>query len=87
METFTMNLYLKEEYKYDTKTDFIPTITGYINGSINKKPTVLIVPGGSYLFVSSTEGEVIAQKFLKEGYNAFVLTYSTRMSSSFEPLK
>ncbi len=87
MKIFTQNLYSKEEYHYDTKTDFIPTITAYINGSINKKPSVLIVPGGSYLFVSSTEGEVIAQKFLNEGYNAFILTYSTRMSKAFAPLK
>lgn len=40
-----------------------------------KRPAVLIFPGGGYEKVSVREGEPIAMKFLAMGYNAFVLTY------------
>ncbi len=87
METFTINIWEQNEYNYDTKTDFIPTLTGYVHGTKNKKPSVLIVPGGGYSHVSPTEAFVVALKFIEKGYNAFVLTYTTRTSKKMEPLK
>ncbi len=87
MNVFTLNLWEKEEYSYDTKTDFIPTITGYIQNTKKLKPTILVVPGGGYSNVSSTESEVVALKFLEKGYNAFILTYTTKTSSQFEPVQ
>lgn len=41
-----------------------------------KQPCILICPGGGYGFVSQREAEPIALKFLEQGYNVFVLTYS-----------
>ena len=41
-----------------------------------KRPCILICPGGGYEFCSDRESEVIALQFLGEGYNVFVLTYS-----------
>ncbi len=41
-----------------------------------KRPTVLIIPGGGYSFVSEREAEPIAMRFLAKGYNAAVLYYT-----------
>lgn len=43
----------------------------------SKRPCLLICPGGGYQFCSQRESEVVALHFLPEGYNVFVLTYST----------
>lgn len=42
----------------------------------NKRPAILICPGGAYRFLSDRESEPIALKFLAEGMHAFVLEYS-----------
>ena len=42
-----------------------------------KRPAVLILPGGGYEFLSEREAEPIAMRYLAEGYNAFVLYYTT----------
>ncbi len=86
MKIFTKQIWTKDEYKYDTKTDFIPTITGYVHGTKNKKPTVIIVPGGGYSFVNPSASEVVAMKFVEKGYNAFILAYSTRAVIELEPV-
>lgn len=44
--------------------------------SSEKRPIVLICPGGGYEMVSDREAEPIAMKFLSEGIHAAVLTYS-----------
>lgn len=41
-----------------------------------KRPCLVICPGGGYAMVSQREGEPVALHFLPEGYNVFVLTYS-----------
>lgn len=41
-----------------------------------KRPCMVILPGGAYAFCSQRESEPIALHFLPEGYNVFVLTYS-----------
>lgn len=40
-------------------------------------PAILIFPGGGYEFCSEREGEPIAMSFLAQGFQAFVLEYST----------
>lgn len=40
-------------------------------------PTLIICPGGSYLFRAKKEGEPIALTFLARGYNVVVLNYTT----------
>ena len=43
-----------------------------------KRPAIIICPGGGYSSVSfDNEGEPLAIRFLAEGYNTFVLNYST----------
>lgn len=45
---------------------------------MDKRPAIVVVPGGGYAMVSKREGEPIAAYFMGKGYNAFVLTYSVR---------
>ncbi len=40
-------------------------------------PGLLILPGGGFRFCSEAEGEPVAMRFFCEGYNAFVLDYTT----------
>lgn len=42
-----------------------------------KRPAVIVVPGGDYVFVSRREGEPVASYFLSRGFQAFILTYDT----------
>lgn len=40
-------------------------------------PTIIICPGGGYLFTSAREEEVVAYQFLARGFHAIVLNYAT----------
>lgn len=51
-----------------------------------KRPAVIIVPGGSYLFTATKEGEAVATRFLSKGYHTFVLRYSTYFKDSIRDL-
>jgi acetyl esterase/lipase len=42
-----------------------------------KRPAVIICPGGGYLGTSDREAEPVAMRFAAKGYHAFVLRYST----------
>jgi acetyl esterase/lipase len=60
------------------------TLTTYIQDlstemkNVDKRPAILIFPGGGYQFCSDREAEPIALKYLSVGYNAFVLRYSVK---------
>jgi len=41
-----------------------------------KRPAVIVFPGGGYEFCSDREGEPIALQYLAQGYNAFVVNYT-----------
>lgn len=41
-----------------------------------KRPCMVVCPGGGYGMCSQRESEPIALKFLEEGFNVFVITYS-----------
>ena len=70
---------------YEGRADV--TLTTYVladspemlNG--NKRPAVLVCPGGAYLGCSDREGEPVALRFAAMGYHAFVLRYSTYFGS------
>lgn len=44
---------------------------------IEKRPLVIICPGGGYRYVSEREGEMLALQWAAYGYHAAVLRYST----------
>lgn len=55
----------------------IPVSQGiYPNGVLNKRPTVLILPGGAYSGLAEIEADPIAIGFMNEGFNCAVLRYS-----------
>ena len=63
------------------------TLTSYILDdsaeiSLRKRPAMIICPGGWYLRTSDREAEPIAMKFASEGYNTFVLRYTTYYNMS-----
>jgi acetyl esterase/lipase len=43
-----------------------------------RRPAVIVCPGGAYMFTSDREAEPIALRFLAQGYHAFVLRYSVQ---------
>ncbi len=54
----------------------------------DKRPAILICPGGAYRFCSDREAEPVAMAFMAEGYNAFVLRYGVNEESVFpKPLE
>lgn len=75
----TFYLWKKEEYPYPSTGEFLPNITAYLHEDEMIRPAILVVPGGGYAMVSPTEGEIVAKRFLEEGYQTFVLTYTTNM--------
>lgn len=64
-------------------------LTGYLHEHSpemtqwEKRPTVLVLPGGAYLFTSDREADPIALQFLAAGFNAFVLRYSVKEYSVY----
>lgn len=68
--------------KYFISEERNVTLTSYINDlspelpALNKRPAILILPGGAYYMCSDREAEPVALSYLAEGYNAFVLRYS-----------
>lgn len=63
------------------------TLTAYLQevggefGGIDKRPAVLILPGGGYSMCSDREADPVAFPYLKAGYQAFILRYSVGADS------
>ena len=73
------------EYSYPAAYGFRPIIVSYIHEDKKVRPCMLVVPGGGYRYVSSTEADPVARTFYAAGYNVFVLTYTVNYLD--EPLK
>ena len=77
-------IHLKERFPFLGQNVCDPTLTVYVpRDHFDKtadriRPAILICPGGGYHFVSKREAEPVALKFLGEGYNTFILTYSVK---------
>ena len=50
------------------------------NGSASR-PAVIVLPGGGWIGTSPSEGECVALAYLAQGFQAFVLDYSTLRSN------
>lgn len=68
--------FLGEGGKDPTLTVYLPYNMKEMNRQDQKRPGVLLCPGGGYSIVSQREAEPIALHLLPEGYNVFVLSYS-----------
>lgn len=76
-------IYLKDEYAFLGEDGRNPKVDVYLPSNLTelkreeqKRPCMIICPGGAYLFCSQIEAEPVAFHFLPEGYNVFVLSYS-----------
>lgn len=48
-----------------------------------KRPAVLVCPGGGYAFCSAREADPVAMRFAGEGYQVFILYYSCKEDAVF----
>lgn len=58
------------------------TLTAYIQEAAGefqfaKRPAILVLPGGGYAMCSDREADPVALAYMKAGYQAFILRYST----------
>ena len=58
------------------------TLTAYIQEvegefQFTKRPAILVLPGGGYAMCSDREADPVAMAYLRAGYQAFILRYST----------
>ncbi len=74
---------LKSKYAFLGKDGRNPKLDIYLPSNLTelkrenqKRPCIIICPGGAYLMCSQIEAEPVAFNFLPQGYNVFVLTYS-----------
>ena len=81
-----VDLWDNEEYSYRAAYGFMPNIRSYIHDDDIMRNCILVVPGGGYCMVVSPEAEIVAKRFYDEGFNCFVLTYTTDITTSI-PLK
>ena len=77
--------HLKDRFSFLGQDGRDPMLTTYLpynmtemNRQDQKRPCILLCPGGGYGMVSQREAEPIALKLLTGGYNIFVLTYSVK---------
>ena len=70
------------------------TLEGYILdcsltlGQFEKRPAILVCPGGGYMYCSDREAEPIALAYTARGFHAFVLRYSVGWEAGgFRPLQ
>ena len=74
-------VHLKDRFPFLGKNGCDPILDIYlpesIPGYLAKRHNLFICPGGGYSTCSPREGSPIAMHFVAEGYNVFVLRYST----------
>lgn len=76
-------LHLKEFFPFLGENGADPFVEAYLPTNLSemgrdeqKRPCMIVCPGGGYEFCSQREAEPIAFHFLTEGFNAFVINYS-----------
>ena len=79
----TERIYLKDVFPFlgeDGRNPYMDTYLPYnmteMHRGNQKRPCMVVCPGGGYGMCSQREGEPIALKFLEDGYNVFVVYYS-----------
>lgn len=67
---------LKEHSDAPKLLVYLPDNLSEMGRENDRRPCLLICPGGAYSMCSQREAEPIALQFMAEGYNVFVLKYS-----------
>lgn len=80
MRLISDTILLPESYLQGKKPEKPAGFTGYLldTSENQRRPAIIICPGGAYEHLSMREGEAIAMQYLSMGYHAFVLSYSLR---------
>lgn len=72
----------------------VATLEGYLLdcyanlGQYEKRPAILVCPGGGYVYCARSEGEPVAMAYAARGFHTFVLRYSTgHDAAGFAPLQ
>ena len=81
-ETFCVNVWDDDEYHYAAAYGFMPKLHAYLHEDGQKRPFMLVVPGGGYCMVCNPEGETVGEAFFEMGVNVAVLTYTTDITMS-----
>ncbi len=78
-----MELYLNQFYPFLGEEGRNPQVKAYFPDHLSemaredeKRPCLIVCPGGRYKFCSQREAEPVALQFLPEGFHVFVLNYS-----------
>lgn len=76
------------------KEDRGVTLTAYLQEvggefrNIDRRPAILVLPGGGYQFCSDREADPVAFPYLKAGYQVFILRYSLKQEAVWpQPLE
>lgn len=79
-------IYLKDYYSFlgeDGRNPYVEYYLPYnmpeMNRENQKRPCMVVCPGGGYWMCSERESEPIALKYLSEGFNVFVINYSVQI--------
>ncbi len=79
-------IHLRDYFPFLGENDCDPTVDIYLQDDLafaalgkqeQKRPCLIICPGGGYRIVCPKESEPVALQFLPEGFQVFVLKYST----------
>ena len=68
-------LLILNEARHVTLTAYLQEVNGEFG--FDKRPAILILQGGGYAMCSDREADPVAMAYLKAGYQAFILRYST----------
>lgn len=86
----TVEKYLSEDKKTKIKGYLFEPQTVYPNvkpWTPEKRPAMLILPGGYYFYCSEREADPVAVRFSQKGYQTFILEYSCGKESEYpQPL-
>lgn len=76
-----LEIVLNEERNV-TLTAYIQAVGGEFS-NIEKRPAVLVLPGGGYEFCSDREADPVALSYSKAGFQTFVLRYSVNVNKKW----
>lgn len=71
----------------DVNNAGLPTLTPYLLAGGERRPAMIVCPGGSFQFRAAGEGEPIARWLNEIGFNAFVVNYRVAPFSPFTSSK
>ena len=59
----------------------------FLHGGKKIRAAVVVCPGGAYKTLADYEGDVVALKYYKAGFNAFTVKYSVAEKATFPAVK